>query len=172
MTKTKTKFISAAELADQMSLTIREHNPKTRGEPNPLLMVLRSPGTSEEDKKLLMDFIKRTGISVVRSGKGSIRYKQGNCHWLCFVKKTDFNKAKAALIAPPVAPKEECEDEGDEGTVETNGTYKECRLCGCGPCECAPPKAKFDTESKQSVLLEAARLAAQLATVLSKLASN
>jgi hypothetical protein len=148
----RVKFISAADLADQMDLSVRDHNPNY-GEPNPKLMVLRSPDTSNEGKALLMDFMKRTGLRMVCHGPDRKRYVQGNCHWLVFLKKDEFKKAKAELVPPPVAPKEQSEDEDYDDEERGEGQQPS-----------APPR-----DVKQG-LGEAARLASQLAQVLAKLA--
>ena len=106
----KTKFIPASELADQMGLTVRMYARNCVEDPK--RMVLRAPGTSEEDKKLLIEFMKRTGLRMIFHGRERKRYVEGRHHYLVFLKTADFDKAKAKLIPPPVAPKQDDEDYG------------------------------------------------------------
>ena len=141
----KVQYVSARDLANEMGLSTRDHNPTDGTEPNPSLMVVRAPGPSSDvGRETLMKFIKRTGLTVVRKGKESIRYLRGSHYWLVQVKKAEFEKAKAVLVPPPTPKVVEMDEYNNEDGPD------ECESCGdeCAPRDySAPPTPKHATPS-------------------------
>jgi hypothetical protein len=80
-----------------MGLSIRPYI--KNGEKNPSRTVIRSQDNSEDGKKLLMEFTRRSGIKTLCHGKERQRYTKGNCHYLVFVNTADLNKAKVKAKA-------------------------------------------------------------------------
>ena len=137
----KVQYITACDLASEMGLSTRDHNPTDGSPRNPLLMMVRAPNHNE-GKLALMTFIKRTGLQIVRKGKESIRYIRGAHYWLVQVKKAEFQKAKAVLIPPPTPKANEGADE--EYGNEDGPDDQDCEACGdeCAPRDYSkPPKA-------------------------------
>jgi hypothetical protein len=99
---TKVSYIDAALLAADMGLKFRPYN--RHGATNPARTVVKAPGNSEADKKLLMDFIKTLKLKAIFYGAKRQRYFKGGSHYMVCVSTAQLQKVKVKVKAVPAAP--------------------------------------------------------------------
>jgi len=113
----KPGIMLASKYAESLGFKCRPFRNKSTGVEDKSRMVVKTPGTSEDEKKALQSLIKATGLTVVR--KRSDRIWTGHCHHYCSFKTKEFEKAKVKVYECPSC-----------GEFRTDPTGSYCEHCG------------------------------------------
>jgi hypothetical protein len=99
----KATFVSASDFAESCGLQVRDFYRTSTDEADPSRVVIRCPGTDDAAKAKIKQFIKDTGLTVVR--KRSDRITVGSNYTLVFFKRAAFEKCKVNLTKIEAAAK-------------------------------------------------------------------